>query len=108
MVAAAIIKSVENYLRHLNEAGLPVSFGVVFGSYAHGLADQDSDIDVVVVSPEFDLKIDRQWINKLWRVAARTDSRIEPVPCGREQWQHDTSSAVIEIARNEGYKVALS
>lgn len=108
MVNATIIKSVQDYLRSLIASGLPVSFGVVFGSYAHGTADQDSDIDVLVVSPQFDTRIERRWVNHLWHVAARTDSRIEPVPCGKEQWQNDTSSAIIEIARTEGQKVALN
>jgi hypothetical protein len=43
----------------------------------------------------------------LWRLAARTDSRIEPVPCGEQQWQEDTSSAIVEIARREGERIAL-
>lgn len=108
MVSPAVIKNVQQYLLRLTESGLPVSFGVVFGSYALGTANPDSDIDVMVVSPQFDSKIERQWINQLWRIAARTDSRIEPIPCGKEQWQHDTSSAIIEIARTEGQQVILS
>jgi hypothetical protein len=45
---------------------------------------------------------DRTFINLLWRIAARVDSRIEPIPCGSRQWREDDSSAVIEIARREG------
>jgi hypothetical protein len=41
----------------------------------------------------------------LWRVAARTDSRIEPIPCGERQWVEDRSSAILEIARREGQVV---
>jgi hypothetical protein len=68
---------VRDYLLCLTQSGLPISFGVVFGSYAAGTANSDSDIDVMVVSPQFDKKIERQWINQLWRVAARTDSRAD-------------------------------
>ena len=107
MVSPAIVNRVQNYLLRLTESGLPVSFGVVFGSYAVGTANPDSDIDVMVVSPQFDSKIERKWINQLWRIAAHTDSRIEPIPCGKDQWQHDTSSAIIEIARTQGQQVAL-
>jgi predicted nucleotidyltransferase len=92
---------VRDYLLCLTQSGLPISFGVVFGSYAAGTANSDSDIDVMVVSPQFDKKIERQWINQLWRVAARTDSRIEPIPCGQP------SSAIVEIARNEGQRIVL-
>ena len=108
MVSPAIVNRVQSYLLRLTESGLSVSFGVVFGSYAIGTANLDSDIDVMVVSPQFDNKIDSQWINQFWRIAARTDSRIEPIPCGKEQWQHDTASAIIEIARTEGQQIGVS
>jgi hypothetical protein len=38
-------------------------------------------------------------------LAARTDSRIEPIPCGERQWWEDENSLVIEIARREGEQV---
>ena len=82
--------------------GIPVAFGVVFGSQATGRADEWSDIDLVVVSPHFDAGIRRDDVDRLWRVAARTDNRIEPIPCGERQWREDTSSAVLEIARTQG------
>jgi len=41
----------------------------------------------------------------LWYMAARTDSRIEPIACGLQQWSEDTSSAIIEIARREGRQI---
>jgi predicted nucleotidyltransferase len=107
MVSTAVVKSVQEYLRCLADSGLPVSFGVVFGSYALGTADESSDIDLLVVSSQFDTTIKREWINHLWRTAARTDSRIEPVPCGQQQWQHDTSSQIIEIARTEGQRITM-
>ena len=107
MVKRTILTAVQEYLRHLEAEGLEVSFAVVFGSQAAGKAGRWSDIDLVVVSPRFDRSIRREDVSALWRVAARTDSRIEPVPCGARQWQEDTASAVIEIARIHGTQVAL-
>jgi len=49
----------------------------------------------------------RQDIDLLWRLAARIDSRIEPVACGEEQWLKDDSSAIIEIARRDGEVVHI-
>jgi hypothetical protein len=46
-------------------------------------------------------------INLLWRLAARTDNRIEPIPCGERQWLEDDASAIIEIARREGETVTI-
>ena len=108
MVDPAIINGVRNYLNRLKDNGIIISFGVIYGSQATGEAKTWSDIDLLVVSPQFDKTIDRESINKLWRVAARTDSRIEPIPCGERQWQEDTSSAIIETARNTGTAVHAS
>ena len=105
MVDQAIVESVKKYLAKLSAAGVPISFGVIFGSYASGTANQYSDIDLLIVSPQFDEAISRVAVNKLWRIAARTDSRIEPVPCGYLQWQNDTSNAIIETARCQGQPV---
>jgi hypothetical protein len=92
-------------LQHLSEQGLAVSFAVVFGSHAKGESHEWSDIDLLVVSPRFDEPLERDDINRLWRVAARTDSRIEPIPCGTRQWTEDASMSIIEIARREGTRI---
>jgi predicted nucleotidyltransferase len=107
MVDESIVKSVRIYLKALKDQGFGVNFGVVFGSQATGKSDQWSDIDLLIISPVFDKRRSRQDLNLLWRLAARTDSRIEPIPCGEQQWREDDSSAIIEIARREGTKIAL-
>jgi predicted nucleotidyltransferase len=107
MVAPAVLRSVRTYLRRLQDQGIPVSLGVVFGSQAAGQADEWSDVDLLVVSPRFDGPIDRDDVNQLWRVAARTDSRIEPIPCGEKRWREDMGSPIIEIARAEGTPVQM-
>ena len=105
MVVEPALAAVQNYLRVLQTYGLPVRFGVVFGSQTTGQANQWSDIDLLVVSPQFDGRRERRDVDLLWRLAARTDSRIEPVPCGEHQWTEDTSSAIVEIARRDGQQV---
>jgi predicted nucleotidyltransferase len=102
MVDESIVASVRNYLRALADTGLPVRFGVVFGSYATGRADEWSDIDLLVVSPSFDAKRSHDQVSLLWRTAAHTDTRIEPIPCGEKQWREDDGSTIIEVARREG------
>lgn len=106
MVDESVLRGVREYLRALEAEGLAVSFGVLFGSHATGRAGQWSDIDLLVVSPEFDHLKDRSLVDRLWHIAARTDSRIEPIPCGERQWQEDNSSALVEFARREGVLVS--
>ena len=105
MVEQKIIGSIQRYLQKLENKGIHVSFAVVFGSQTRGDSDEWSDIDLIVVSPQFDNKVHHQDVNLLWRVAARIDSRIEPIPCGERQWVEDSVSTIIEIARREGEKI---
>jgi predicted nucleotidyltransferase len=105
MVDQSVVEGVRQYLENLFKEGLDVDFGVIFGSYACGRNDAFSDVDVLVVSPAFDKPIPRQVLSKLWRIAARTDSRIEPVPCGLRRWETDTTNAIIRIAKSSGQKV---
>ena len=108
MVNESVLNGVRKYLRALQDQGVAVKFGIVFGSQAAGSADTWSDIDLLVVSPRFDDQRSREDINLLWHIAARTDNRIEPVPCGERQWLEDDASAIIEIARRQGETVTVS
>ena len=102
MLEQSILISVAKYLAAIRQSGIAVDHAVVFGSQVSGRAHEWSDIDLLVVSPQFDEMKDRSMINLLWRLAARVDSRIEPIPCGSRQWLEDDSSAIIEIARQQG------
>ena len=102
MLEQSVLKSVQNYLVAVAANGIIVERAIVFGSHASGHAQDWSDIDLLVVSSQFDDMKDRSGINLLWRLAARIDSRIEPIPCGSRQWREDDSSAIIEIARRQG------
>lgn len=107
MVNESVLNGVRKYLFALRDQGIKVKFGVVFGSQVSGKTDQWSDIDLVVVSPRFDGQQTREDVNMLWRLAAQTDNRIEPIPCGERQWIEDDTSAVIEIARREGEAITI-
>lgn len=108
MVDESIVLIVRQYLNNLRKQGLPITYGVVFGSQATGSTDRWSDIDLLVISPRFDQLQKRADINLLWRVAARTDSRIEPIPVGQQQYQNNDTSTIIEIARREGQVIPLA
>ena len=106
MVDKSIVNAVKNYLEVVNEY-IPVHQGVIFGSHAAGRADYWSDIDLLVISKRFDHESAREDINLLWRIAARADNRIEPIPVGLRQFENDDSSAILEIARREGQVVEV-
>jgi predicted nucleotidyltransferase len=107
MVDESIVNVVRQYLQALVERGIPVHQGVIFGSQASGQTHTWSDIDLLVISPQFDRERKREDVNLLWHVAARTDSRIEPIAVGQRQFEEDDSSVIIEIARREGQIISL-
>lgn len=105
MVSQSIDAVVRQYLHALAEVGIHARRAVLFGSHAKGTADEWSDIDLVVISPELEPPAGRQLVNKLWELRATTDSRVEPIPCGEKEWETDESRPILEIARREGVLV---
>ncbi|MCA9982126.1 MAG: nucleotidyltransferase domain-containing protein [Anaerolineales bacterium] len=107
MADTAIINTIKKYLKGLVQQGVPVQYAVLFGSQAGHEANEWSDIDLLVVSPIFDGERQRADINLLWRTAARTDSRIEPIPIGLVQYENGKGNPIVEVARREGEVVGL-
>lgn len=108
MAEISIISSIKRYLTKLNQSGVPDVFGILFGSYSKiNGADEWSDIDLLVISPLYDESLTRDHINHLWKIAAKVDSRIEPIPVGKKQWETDDISYIIEVARREGIVIYI-
>ena len=110
MADQAILKIIRDYLQVVNQAGIRANRAVLFGSWARGEASSESDIDLVVIAPEFDdQRQDRELIDQLWelRVTIPEGWRVEPIACGEREWLEDDSRAIIEIARREGEMIML-
>ncbi len=109
MVNQAILNIIQAYLQIINESGIQTKRAVLFGSWARNEARPESDIDLLVIAPEFDGQKDRKLISQLWRlrVAIPDAWRIEPIACGERQWLEDDASAMIEMARREGQMIEL-
>jgi hypothetical protein len=105
MVDQSIILVVKKYLAQLQLTGIHATSAVLFGSFATGRGNEDSDIDLIIIAPEFDGVKEIESIKNLWR-ATVIDSRIEPIPCGKEEWQFNQNRPIIEIARREGIIIA--
>ena len=72
---------------------------VLFGSYAEGRANDDSDIDVAVFSDDFG-KNPYEEMKALFRLRRQIDTDIEPLPFSRNAFfSSDTTEFVNEIVR---------
>jgi predicted nucleotidyltransferase len=107
MVDKEVIAAVKNYLKATPTVGVHAKRAILYGSFAKGNPHEWSDIDLIVIAPEFDGEKQRVHVSGLWRLTAHTDSRIEPVPCGVEEWEVDDGRPVLEIARREGVEISL-
>ena len=107
MAEKSVVISIKNYLKELLKLGIPVKYGILFGSQSRNSTHRWSDIDVLIVSSHYDETCSREDINVLWRTAARTDNRIEPIPVGLKRWETDDESTIIEIARREGIRITV-
>jgi len=101
MVEETVLGNIRRYLGTLPAAGIHANRGVLFGSYAMDNADEYSDIDLIVIAPEFDGSRELSLVKALWRATA-CDNRIEPIACGEREWETDQSRPILEIARREG------
>lgn len=104
MVKQSVIESVRKYLKQVSEAGIRVDSGVIFGSHARGEPGTESDIDLLVISPDFDENYEHKLVDMLWRIRRFVDNHIEPHAVGSRQFETNDSSPLIGIARREGIR----
>ena len=94
------------YLAALPDYGIHARRAILYGSFARGEPHEWSDIDVVVIAPEFDQPYTIEHVKRLWRATGAADDRIEPIACGENEWETDDGRPILEIARREGIEIA--
>ncbi len=73
-----VIRIAKRYILELQKNGIRVSRAFLYGSYATGKAHRDSDIDIVVVSPQFS-GVRFMDSYKIARYCRNVDLRISPL-----------------------------
>ncbi len=78
-VNALIINTVKRFLDKLNANGINIEAAYLYGSYVKGIQHKWSDIDVAIISSDFDEDRFDERV-RLTMIASEIDDRIEPVP----------------------------
>jgi predicted nucleotidyltransferase len=107
MVESTIVTIVQDYLVKARQSGINISKAILFGSHAKGVAGADSDLDVVVICPDFNETTAHEITNKLWKLRTQTDWRIEPVPIGQVEWHAGGGGVIADIARKDGVVISI-
>lgn len=91
------VQKVRQYVRRLRENNVAIWQVYLFGSYANGAPDADSDIDLVVPLDRDEVDIFDEGV-RLTRLRRGIDLRIEPRAFGRKDWE-DQGPMVRKIVR---------
>lgn len=97
-----IINSIEKFIKEIKKK-YNVEAIILFGSYAKGTENEDSDIDIAIVSADFDDIYDCMAI--LMGMTWDIDARIEPHPIKKKDFDEVSDYFVKEII-DTGIKVA--
>jgi predicted nucleotidyltransferase len=100
------ISKIYKFVQLLKQHGFSVSKVILFGSYAKGKANPDSDIDVAIISTQFGHDIAEEMM-LLRKIALKVDSHIEPVPLSPDDLNDNYSTFAQEIKRY-GIDVAVA
>ncbi|MFQ5636493.1 MAG: nucleotidyltransferase domain-containing protein [bacterium] len=87
-ITDSIVGILKKYITELEKSGIHIKSAFLFGSYAHGRIHEWSDIDIALVSDDFEgvRFYDRE---KIAEVTLNIDSRISPLPYKTEDFIKD-------------------
>lgn len=105
MARTAIIEKVNRYLLLLKENGIDIDKAFLYGSFAKGEDNANSDIDVLLVSKMFDSSNDKA-VGIAWKITRQVDPRIEPYLIGLKKFNNDEISPLLQIIKREGILVS--
>ena len=102
IISREIMESIEKYIEKIRQY-YEIEAIILFGSYAKGTENEDSDIDIAVISSDFKniIQDGADLIGFTWKI----DTRIEPHPISTEDYENIAIPLVQEII-NTGIKVA--
>lgn len=92
------IALIQRFVQLLRQKGIDVSKVILFGSHAKGMAKQDSDIDLAIVSTNFGKDHWKEMV-LLRKLALEIDSQIEPLPLSPYDLNDRFSSLSQEIKK---------
>lgn len=101
-IDGGIMKSIQKYVKKISEF-YKIEAIILFGSYAKGTQNEDSDIDIAVISNDFKDVIEdgAKLIGLTWKI----DTRIEPHPITKEDYEKVSNPFIKEVV-DTGIKVA--
>ncbi|MHB8791027.1 MAG: nucleotidyltransferase domain-containing protein [Desulfobulbaceae bacterium] len=101
-IDTVVLDRVRSFLKKIDQAGISVSHAYIFGSHARGQADEWSDIDIAIVSPNIGPDRFEERI-RLTEIAINIDDRLEPLPFSSDNF--NDGDPLVRNIKKEGIPV---
>jgi predicted nucleotidyltransferase len=101
-----IIKIIRRFISNLYRSGISIDKAILYGSYARNEANEDSDIDIMLVSSFFDTD-DDEILSRPWSLELREDHRIEPYSVGLKKFESGEFSPILDVIEKEGIEIRI-
>ena len=99
-IDSRIMESIKKYIEKISQY-YKVEAIILFGSYAKGTENEDSDIDIAIISSDFSDIIEdgAKLIGLTWKI----DTRIEPHPITTEDYEKISNPFIKEVINTRIY-----
>lgn len=104
MAQREVIDILKKYLLALQMKGLSISEARLYGSHARNEANEESDIDVLLLSDTVNFNDDNN-TGILWTTAFNIDPRIEPYGVSKKKFIEDDYLPLFENVKAEGIEI---
>jgi len=94
-----VLRTLRQFRKELESNSIRVDQLILYGSHADGTAREDSDIDVIVISPDFSDKSFWERITILSDAIYKVYAPIEASSFTPEEWKND-KSLIVDYARD--------
>lgn len=103
------VRELQPWLRRLRERieesiGRPVEL-ILFGSYARGEADADSDVDVLAIIPQLDKCTLDTLLEAAWEVSFESGKIFSVIPVAADELSALTESPFLQNVQREGIRL---
>lgn len=97
-----ILNSINEFIKEIKKH-YKITAIILFGSYAKGTENEDSDIDIAIISDDFEdiYECMANLMGMTWDI----DARIEPHPIKKKDFEEESDYFIKEVI-NTGIKVA--
>jgi len=102
MAKREIVEILKEYIFVLRSEGITIDKAYLYGSYLSNKATEESDIDIMLVTENEDDYL----TGKIWSLTRKVNSKIEPYPVGKDRFNNNMDSPLIELVKKTGLQIA--